>query len=483
MDRQTVYAGQIPLETDLLNTNKYAMVAIAKLAAAVLGTSTLVNGLACVPTGPASLQVVVNPGEIYSLVATDATAYSSLSADAHNILKQGISLDDVLLTCTPPGTSGQSINYLVQAIYQDSDTGLVTLPYYNASNPSQAYAGPNNSGAQQATARKGIVVISAKPGIAATTGTQTTPAPDAGYTGLWVVTVANGQTTITSGNITKASGAPFITERLGDKISATTGDGRYAPQHGQCRLSKSGANVVLLPYNGNKLVINGVMQAIPGAGVSLAPTGLTVSTVYYVYAYMNGAVMTLEASTTGHSTDSTTGVEIKTGDATRTLVGMVRPITGPAFQDTSAQRFVRTWFNDPGIAGLSSFTANRQTTSTSYVELHSEIRNEFLCWSGEVVVVGGSGISSQTSSGLNSVAVGFDGISNLELGSYSAGYVGAAGGFAVPYTINLPKPGLSEGYHYVTLAGKVQSGTGTWSGGTTLPTTPDQCTLTTYIRK
>lgn len=211
MDRQTVYPGQIPLETDLLNTNKFAMVGLAKLAAAMLGTATVVSGLACVPTGPASLQVVVNPGEMYSLVATDATAYSSLAADTtHNILKQGISLDAVTLNCPAPGTGGQSINYLIQAAYQDSDTGLVTLPYYNASNPSQAYSGPNNTGVQQATARKGIVAISAKAGTAATTGSQTTPAPDVGYTGLWVVTVANGQTTITSANIVQATNAPIL---------------------------------------------------------------------------------------------------------------------------------------------------------------------------------------------------------------------------------------------------------------------------------
>jgi hypothetical protein len=214
MDRQIVYPGQIPLETDLLNSNKFAMVAVAKLAAAMFGTSTIVNGLACVPTGPASLQVVVNPGEMYSLVATDATAYSSLSADAHNILKQGISLDAVTLNCPAPATGGQSINYLIQAAYQDSDTGLVTLPYYNASNPSQAWSGPGNSGAPQATARKGIVVISAKAGTAAPTGSQTTPAPDVGYTGLWVVTVANGQTTITSANIVQATNAPILPNDL-----------------------------------------------------------------------------------------------------------------------------------------------------------------------------------------------------------------------------------------------------------------------------
>jgi hypothetical protein len=46
---------------------------------AMLGTSTVVAGLSCVPTGPASLQVVVNEGSIYQLDETDATAYGRLT--------------------------------------------------------------------------------------------------------------------------------------------------------------------------------------------------------------------------------------------------------------------------------------------------------------------------------------------------------------------------------------------------------------------
>ena len=274
MDRVITYPGQIPLDTDLLNSNKYAIVGLAKLAAAVFGTATLVNGLACVPTGPASLQVLVNPGEMYSLVATDPSAYSSLSADAHNILKQGISLDAVTLTCNPPVTAGQSINYLIQAAYQDSDTGLVTLPYYNASNPSQAWSGPNNTGAQQATARKGTVTISAKAGVAATTGTQVTPAPDAGFTGLWVVTVANGQTTIVSGNIVKAAGAPILTETLLDKISQASGDARYLQlAQGAGRLLR--VSVYTIVSGVQQISVDGAAFTATGAGIFTPRTDTT----------------------------------------------------------------------------------------------------------------------------------------------------------------------------------------------------------------
>lgn len=211
MDRQLVYPGQIPLETDLLNTNRYAMIGLAKLAAAMLGTNTVVNGLACAPTSPASLQVNVGAGEIYYLTSVDATAYSSLAADTTDqIVKQGLSMATQALSCPAPGTAGYSINYLIEAAYADTDANSVILPYYNASNPSQAYSGPNNTGTAQYTIRKGACNLVAKAGTAATTGTQTTPAPDSGYVGLYVVTVANGQTTITSGNITKYTNAPIL---------------------------------------------------------------------------------------------------------------------------------------------------------------------------------------------------------------------------------------------------------------------------------
>jgi hypothetical protein len=212
MDRQIIYPGAVPLETDLLNTNRNTMTAIAKLCAAIFGASgTVVNGLAVTQTGVASMQVQVAPGEIYQLANLDATAYSSLAADTtHQITKQGISLDNVLLSCAAPGTAGFSVNYLIEATFAESDTTPVVLPYYNASNPSTAYSGPANAGTTNNTKRQGIVTLVAMAGTAATTGTQTTPAPDSGYVGLAVVTVANGAASITNSNISAYFAAPVL---------------------------------------------------------------------------------------------------------------------------------------------------------------------------------------------------------------------------------------------------------------------------------
>ncbi|MBM2884113.1 hypothetical protein JFK97_06885 [Chromobacterium phragmitis] len=209
MDRQIVYPGQILPETTLLQMTKDGMVGLGKLAAAIFGNGPVVNGLAVTPTNPASLQVTVAPGEIYSLQNIDNSMFSTLLADQnHQIVKQGILLDPVQLTLTAPGNSGQSIAYLIEASYQDQDVNPAVLPYYNSANPNQQWAGPQNNGQAQNTARKGAILVQAKAGVASSNPTP--PAPDSGFVGLYVVTVGFGQTQITAANIQQYSGAPLI---------------------------------------------------------------------------------------------------------------------------------------------------------------------------------------------------------------------------------------------------------------------------------
>lgn len=211
MDRQIIYDGQVPQTLDILNTNKNTMLAIAKMAADVFGTSTIATGLACVPTAPATMSVNVNPGQIYQNVVVDQTAYSDIALDtSHSIVKSGILMDAQNFAITAPGTAGFSQNYLIQATFLETDTVNTVLPYYNSANPSQALNGPGGSGSTQPTRRAGQVSLQLLAGTAATTGTQTTPAVTAGYIGLWVVTVANGASSITSGNIAPYPGQPIL---------------------------------------------------------------------------------------------------------------------------------------------------------------------------------------------------------------------------------------------------------------------------------
>src|SRR4051812_49560524 len=121
MDRSLVYPGSILLDTDLLNVNRNAMVALGYLAQVVLGTGTVVDGLSCTPTVPASLTVTVGPGSITTLSVVDTLAYGSLPANTGDLLKMGINLASTSFTLAPPVASGQSINYLIQAALQESD--------------------------------------------------------------------------------------------------------------------------------------------------------------------------------------------------------------------------------------------------------------------------------------------------------------------------------------------------------------------------
>lgn len=216
MDRKIIYPGQVPLETDLLGTNRNTMIALGRFALDILGSSTLVSGLACTATSPASMTVKIGAGAIYSVQNVDNSAYSSLEADTTNqILKQGIVLasDALTLTMTAPVTSGYSVIYLIQAAYSEVDTDSIILPYYNPSNPAVPYSGPNNTGASSATTRAGNINITAKAGVAA--ASPSAPTPDSGFVPLYYVTIAYGQTSITGANIAVATGAPFIPATLG----------------------------------------------------------------------------------------------------------------------------------------------------------------------------------------------------------------------------------------------------------------------------
>jgi hypothetical protein len=220
MDRTFVYPGAIPQDTDILQPQRNVMEAIGFALQAALGvttTQTLVDGLACTQSPTPNMSVVIAPGSITQSSVVDANAYGSLAADTTDaLLKMGINLTSTTLgPFTAPSTAGQSQNFLIQAALSETDVNPTVLPYYNASNPSAPYSGPNNAATAQNTARIERVNLQIVAGTAATTGSQTTPAPSTGYVGLWVITIANGQTSITTSNITAYPGAPFIPAKLG----------------------------------------------------------------------------------------------------------------------------------------------------------------------------------------------------------------------------------------------------------------------------
>lgn len=213
-DRIIVYPAAIPQDTDILNTNRNMMIALGYLAQMVLGVNTIVDGLAVAPG--AGLTVTIGQGSILSLQVIDILNYGTLPADAVDpLMKLGINPFGLTsFTCSAPTTSGDSINYLIEGTFQEVNNTPIVLPYYNAANPTQPYSGPNNTGADNNTLRQELVELQLKVGTPAPTGTQSTPSVDTGYIGLYVVTVAFGQVTITTGNIATYAGAPFLKTKM-----------------------------------------------------------------------------------------------------------------------------------------------------------------------------------------------------------------------------------------------------------------------------
>jgi len=290
-------------------------------------------------------------------------------------------------------------------------------------------------------------LVSVVPGVEA-------PSPSAPDIPAGTLPIARVLLQITSTVITN----DMITDERAVNWAGMSGSGG----HGQCRLRLVGSDLVLSPYNGNKLIIDGVNYSIPSSGVSLAPAGLTASTLYYIYAYESSGAMALEASTTFHATDSTTGVEIKSGDASRTLVGMAYMQTAATWPTQAT--LLLNWFNRRMTSAKAGFTSSHTTTSTgAFVEIDTEIRVPFLVWSDSAADYAVSGEVTNSTVSVTTTGLAIDNITPI---AASAG-IPAATIAAVPLAIPGTATGLAEGYHYATLVGAVGAGIGQWIGGVT----------------
>jgi hypothetical protein len=108
MDRQIVYPGSIPLDTDLLNVQRNTLLALGSLAKTVLGNSPVVDGLACSPSSP-GFAVTIGPGTVSVVMQLDDIAFGSLPADPASVVKTGVNAGYISLqlgTTPDPATLG-----------------------------------------------------------------------------------------------------------------------------------------------------------------------------------------------------------------------------------------------------------------------------------------------------------------------------------------------------------------------------------------
>jgi hypothetical protein len=251
--------------------------------------------------------------------------------------------------------------------------------------------------------------------------------------------------------------------------------------------ANNGSGLVRLAVSSTSELVTGNTANIAGVVGTTEANGNFVVTVIdgthidlqgsaFAHTYVSGGAVSglvLEGSTTAHVTGAN-GVEVKSGDASRTLVGAAFMDTGPAFADSDGKRFVLSWFNRRGKRSREAFSVARTTSSTTLVELNTEIRSSFISWSNEEVAFSASGFTTNSGASTNTTAAAFDSTTS---GEPESSTVTGAG----PSNLYGRKTGLTENaVHFATLLGAVGGSTGSWSSNT--PPVPAQQTLDIIIQ-
>jgi len=245
--------------------------------------------------------------------------------------------------------------------------------------------------------------------------------------------------------------------------------------------------VHFFPKNGNTITINGQPETIPpGVGVisggvigtydaasidKVAGQRLAGNTLYYVYVYMQGSVMTMDFSPTGHKEDQTYGNEVHATDPARSLVGMLRTNQEGKIVGNNKAQMTITWCNR-GETGLIQQLSGAKTSSETLGEINSNDRIEWLQWginnsfkqgfTVPNIYVSGTVRNTRRGSSVQ-VAIAIDGVMCSFIMTHYQPYFG--GDVGTITTAVIGANGTDEGYHYASFL----MGTG-GTGGTAIMT-------------
>jgi hypothetical protein len=199
---------------------RYQRIGNGSILWAQLGGSTTGSYFNLSAVASSGLYVVVQPsvtnsvGSIFQFLPDDVNTYggpgsTALPTDATQIELQGqISAPTAAIgPLTAPGTTGQSINYLIECQVQTVDTTSQTITLVSPTGQQTLSTEPRD--------RKDIGVCQSKAGTAATTGSQTTPTVDSGWVPVSFVPVAYGATTI-------STTTPITTQLFNGFVQATS---------------------------------------------------------------------------------------------------------------------------------------------------------------------------------------------------------------------------------------------------------------------
>lgn len=232
-------------------------------------------------------------------------------------------------------------------------------------------------------------------------------------------------------------------------------------EHGQCQFRYvSATECRLYQHNGDGIIVGDRQFRIPEAGIPVGNSDLGNSVLYYAYLQNDSSSPVIEFSTTSHST-SRSGVEIKTGDESRTLVGMVLTTSVGQFRDDVIGRHTASYFNRRSRKWMQTYT-NISSAATVTAQLGNG--GIFLSWGEEVILRLASYVTSATAvagivlNGNIDSTLLMSGATTVPGINYSCTI--AAQGFAV----------VAEGLHTIQLSGRVAGAPGFTVASATLST-------------
>lgn len=165
--------------------------------------------------------------------------------------------------------------------------------------------------------------------------------------------------------------------------------------HGRLTVSSTTQLLLSAVGQGNVLTVNRRPRIIPAAGLTISNTGLSASTLYY--AYCNEG-MALELSTTAPAVDGLTGLKVKSGDPTRTLVGLTFTNVSSQFVDIQTV----SWFDRRNKQGSNSSTSTSTGSGLATVT--------FVTWAEESIVASSNYTNTNSSAtAVNSLTLNIDG--------------------------------------------------------------------------
>ncbi len=237
-------------------------------------------------------------------------------------------------------------------------------------------------------------------------------------------------------------------------------------------LYDSSTEIQYCPYKGNlKTTAAYGVYTIPSGCLTASLTSMYIggtaaqlaaaSTLYYVYLINVSGTTYLDLETTGHATDSTTGIEIESGNSAKTLVGMIYTDASSYIYQGGSSNTVATWDNRQQTACTASLSSDETKTSTTSTELETTNRCSFMSWGDAFVFTSEQWVSNNTSEVVDTTNIYLDsGTGTLVTSGVSTQHSTNLVNWTVPAATYAP----AEGYHYTKVYGKVSNSasTGTW---------------------